>query len=70
VGRGTKHILLDATIHVELFVASVVGTVAASFHVLFVAMSAMYAVEQAAGLTFAGNMVPRLFRSAMLAVGL
>jgi hypothetical protein len=31
-----KHILIDATIHIALFVASVVGTVAASFLVLFV----------------------------------
>jgi hypothetical protein len=33
-------------------------------------MSALYTIELAAGLTFAGNMAPRLFRSAMLAVGL
>jgi hypothetical protein len=44
--------------------------VAASFLALFAAMSALYTIELAAGLTFAGNMAPRLFRSAMLAVGL
>jgi hypothetical protein len=64
------HILIDASIHMALFVASVVGTVAASFLALFAAMSALYTIELAAGLTFAGNMAPKLFRSAMLAVGL
>ena len=53
--------------------ASVGGTVAAgaaSFVVLFAGMSALYAGKLAAGLTLAANMTPRLFRSAMLAVGL
>jgi hypothetical protein len=65
-----KSILINTTIHIVLFVTSVVGTVAASFLVLFAAMSALYACERAAGLTFAGNMAPRLVRSAMVAVGL
>jgi hypothetical protein len=65
-----KQILIDTTIHIGLFVASVVGTVAGSFLALFAAMSALYTIELAAGLTFAGNMAPRLFRSALLAVGL